>query len=238
MKNINIHNGLKTQLLCYLNNHIIGKNKVNPRPDIAVWESRSRHPMRSSGNKLKYGLSDCRRCIFDFRGENNCVEIEDATVMRNIEIVIVGNKNYIHIGKACGIYNVTITLFGENDRISIGDNCHFFCNDDRGIVMGGHGSDVIIEEDCLFAPGAVVRSHDAHSIINISHDRSLNVGKSVIIGKHVWLATRATVLKGSEVGAGSVVGTNTLISNKKIPNNCLVVGNPCRIVKEEITWQI
>lgn len=197
---MNMHNGYKTRLLCYLNNHLWGKNKICPRPDKPVWESRKKHSKGS--NVIKYKLADCRNCIFDFRGEGNVIEIGDLSMLRRCEICIVGNGNRISIGKQCGIHNVTFTVEGNDDNIVVGDRCHFFCGDERGIVSAGHGSSVYIGENSLFAPGIIIRSHDAHSLIDLADNKKINTAKDIRIGKHVWMAVRAMVLKGSEIEDG------------------------------------
>lgn len=45
-----------------------------------------------------------------------------------------------------------------------------------------------------------------------------------IIGDNVWIGENAVILAGSEIGAGCVIGANSVIT-KKIPPNCIVVGN-------------
>lgn len=51
----------------------------------------------------------------------------------------------------------------------------------------------------------------------------------VKIGDNVFIGMHATILKGVTVGDNVVIGANSLI-NKDVPDNCVVVGNPQRVV--------
>ena len=53
----------------------------------------------------------------------------------------------------------------------------------------------------------------------------------VKIGDNVFIGMNATILKGVTIGNNVVIGANSLI-NKDVPDNCVVVGNPQRIVSD------
>jgi len=53
------------------------------------------------------------------------------------------------------------------------------------------------------------------------------------IGRNCFIGVRATILPGVRIGDEVVVGASTVVT-KDIPSNCLVVGNPGRIVKTNI----
>ena len=61
------------------------------------------------------------------------------------------------------------------------------------------------------------------------------MARDVNIGKHVWIAPNSRIMKGVTIDDGAIVGSNTLVT-KNIPSNCLAVGMPARIVKENIFW--
>jgi carbonic anhydrase/acetyltransferase-like protein (isoleucine patch superfamily) len=54
---------------------------------------------------------------------------------------------------------------------------------------------------------------------------------SIHIGKKVWLPWRVFVMPGVSIGDGVVVGADSML-NKDVPANCLVVGSPAKIIKE------
>lgn len=52
---------------------------------------------------------------------------------------------------------------------------------------------------------------------------------SVKIGDNVFIGMNTTILKGVSIGSNVVIGANSLI-NKDVPNNCVVAGNPQRVI--------
>jgi len=62
------------------------------------------------------------------------------------------------------------------------------------------------------------------------NDRKLSTSP-VIIGDNVWIGENVCILPGVNIGAGSVIGASSVV-NKSIPENCIAVGNPVRIVKK------
>lgn len=53
----------------------------------------------------------------------------------------------------------------------------------------------------------------------------------VKIGDNVFIGMNTTILKGVTIGSNVVIGANSLI-NKDVPDNCVVVGNPQRVVSD------
>ena len=58
--------------------------------------------------------------------------------------------------------------------------------------------------------------------------------KSPIIGDNVRIATGAIVIGGISIGDNSTIGAGAVVV-KDVPSNCVVVGNPARIVKQNGT---
>lgn len=55
----------------------------------------------------------------------------------------------------------------------------------------------------------------------------------IIIGKNVWIGEYVRICKGVTIGDGSVVAANAVVT-KDVPANCIVAGNPAKIVKTDI----
>jgi hypothetical protein len=53
------------------------------------------------------------------------------------------------------------------------------------------------------------------------------------IGDNCFIGARAIIMPGVTVGNEVVVGAGAVVT-KDVPNNCIVVGNPARIIKENI----
>ena len=53
----------------------------------------------------------------------------------------------------------------------------------------------------------------------------------ITIGKKVWLPWRVFILPGVNIGDNVVIGANALVT-KSLPSNCLAVGSPAKVVRE------
>ena len=91
-------------------------------------------------------------------------------------------------------------------------------------------SNIHIGSGCAIAPGVVIRDCDSHQIIGST------TSKPITIGEHVWIGTNAIILKGVSIGDGTVIGAGSVVT-KDIPNNCVAVGNPAKVVKTNIIWK-
>ena len=52
----------------------------------------------------------------------------------------------------------------------------------------------------------------------------------VKIGDNVWLGEGVIVMPGVTIGNGCVIGAHSVV-NKSIPDNCIAVGTPAKIIK-------
>lgn len=66
-------------------------------------------------------------------------------------------------------------------------------------------------------------------VIGRGRERSSGGGYKPVIGNNVFIAANATVIGGITIGDNVTIGAGSLV-NKDIPSNCVVVGNPARIL--------
>lgn len=52
----------------------------------------------------------------------------------------------------------------------------------------------------------------------------------IVIGENVWIGENARIQKGVIIGDNSIVAANSVVT-KNVPANCIVGGNPARILK-------
>lgn len=102
------------------------------------------------------------------------------------------------------------------------------------VLIHAANSDVNIEDDVMFSSNVVVRAMNYHSIYDIEGKRLPK--RNVEIGGHVWLGYGTTIYAGTEIGSGTVTGPGT-VTGGRLPNNCIAVGNPARVVRKNIFWQ-
>ena len=164
-----------------------------------------------NGNKLIANASEIINTSISISGKNNEIIFDNETKIRNCNIIIRGNGCKILIGKK--------TTFGGARIINVGTN---------GLIKIGN--------KCLFADNIEIWASDTHSIFD-SNNTMINPEKDIVINDNVWIGTHVKILKGVTIGQGCVVGIATLVT-KDIPSNTLSVGNPNRVIKEGISWDV
>lgn len=53
----------------------------------------------------------------------------------------------------------------------------------------------------------------------------------VRINDGAWIGGGAIILPGVTIGKNSVIGAGSIVTHS-IPDNCVAVGNPCRVIKQ------
>lgn len=60
-----------------------------------------------------------------------------------------------------------------------------------------------------------------------------SVHAPIIIGENCWIGPNVRICKGVTIGDNSIVGACSVVT-KSVPANCIVAGNPAKIVKTDI----
>jgi len=55
----------------------------------------------------------------------------------------------------------------------------------------------------------------------------------IFIGENVWIGTGSRIHKGVTIGDNSIIAAHAMVT-RDVPANCIVAGNPARVVKENI----
>lgn len=121
---------------------------------------------------------------------------------------------YIHIGNNVGISGATIYA---RKGITIGDNT----------AIGGNCK--ILDND--FHP---IDAEDRIRLLNDAHGgdaADLIPSREIKIGKNCFIGCNSIILKGTVLGDNCVVGAGAVVSGK-FENNCVVVGNPARVIRK------
>lgn len=175
-----------------------------------------------------------RYIIKDIEGAHNVVEIGEGTQCYGTTIRIRGNNNRLVLGSGCMIgTNCSFWISGDNIEIRVGKDSSFTttCH----INASESGSRIVIGEDAMFSNNIIVRTSDDHPIYDMTTGERINPAKDVIIGEHVWIAPNTKIMKGAVIGDGCIIGSDSTV-NKDIPENCMAVGRPAKVVKTNIKW--
>lgn len=89
-----------------------------------------------------------------------------------------------------------------------------------------------IGSGCAISDNVCIHDSDSH-VLNGAID---NVCAAVVIKDNVWIGKNVTILKGVTIGEGVVIGAGSVVT-KSIPPYCLAVGNPAKVIRENIYWK-
>lgn len=144
-------------------------------------------------------------------GDNHTIIIKSSNRITGLKIVVQNHDNKIFIDTGVGIAGALLVACGVNNTISIG-------------------------RDSMISDDVVMWGCDGHSITQAG--KVINLSKPIIIGSHVWIGTGVKILKGTEIADDSVVGLGSILSGKKYPSHSVIVGNPAKVIKENIDWSV
>lgn len=112
------------------------------------------------------------------------------------------------IGKGTKIFASARNVFIDPTRpwlINIGENVQIT----RNVTILTHGYD--------------------WSVIKGKYGDVIGSSGKVMIGNNVFIGMNSTILKGTTIGNNVIIGANSLVSGI-IPDNSVVVGNPCKVI--------
>ncbi|SDK40374.1 DapH/DapD/GlmU-related protein [Alkalibacterium thalassium] len=153
--------------------------------------------------------------------------------------IYIRGKKFLRYGKGFTTgYGCRLEMFNIHDnnnyKLVIGTNCKI-----GDYVHFAAGESVTIGDNCLFASKIYISdiSHgDYSNNDNASNpdtppdERPLSTNP-VTIGDNVWLGDNVCILPGVKIGNGVVVGANAVV-NKDIPDDCIAVGIPAKVIKK------
>jgi len=76
-------------------------------------------------------------------------------------------------------------------------------------------------------------SYVASGAIIFTHDFCRHLHAETFIGKRCFVGANAIIMPGVRIGDECVIGAGSIVT-KDIPSNCMAVGNPARIIKDNI----
>lgn len=129
------------------------------------------------------------------------------------------------LGKTKGAFCITAPFwcdYGYN--IEVGEN--FYANHNLVILDGAKvtfGDNVFIAPNCGFYTAG-------HPIDFERRNQGLEYVYPITVGDNVWIGGNVCVMPGVTIGNNVVIGGGSVVV-KDIPDNCVAVGNPCKVIR-------
>lgn len=191
--------------------------------------------VKGKGNVISYSGAFLRKCRIVINGNGNTIEIDgsELTRLENCNFIIHGNHNRIVIGKSVST-SVKISMEDDDNQVLLGDRFRGGGNSELAAI---EGTTISFGHDCLLSANICLRTGDSHSILDSTTGKRTNRSRSIVIGEHVWIGNTVLIFKGVHIGSHSIVGGGSVISGKIFPDNALIVGNPAKVVRNNVDWK-
>lgn len=164
------------------------------------------------------GLSEervaCKKKIYEYNQSRPEQEEERSQLIKTI-LGKSGKNTYIEPPFRCD--------YGYN--IEVGDN--FYANYNVTIL---DIAKVTIGDNVMLAPNVSIYTA-GHPIHKDMRNTGYEYGIEITIGNDVWIGGNTVIVPGVKIGNGVVIGAGSVVT-KDIPDNVIVAGNPCKVIRE------
>ena len=219
-----------------------GKKRKHYKNRLCQEKLKNKYEVSGNGNKIFLVSSDgsmeeahnrLSGINIIIAGSNNRVFLSREAAeskMLNINLQMEGDDNYFKIADFVrGNWN--IAQYGGNNYFSVGENTR--CGEVNAAL---HSNRFEIGQDCMISSSEELWT-DGHSIIDNGSKEILNYSETpIIIGNHVWLGRRCTLTKRAQIPDNCIVGIGSVATRAFKEQNCILAGNPAKIVKRNVNW--
>ena len=179
---------------------------------------------------LKAVLRTCRHAALWARRVEASVKCDGALLPSDLQIeqgvkIAATDGGCIQFGASTAIDRFA-TVIVKHGKLSAGRNLYLGV----GSVVVARES-ITIGENVLIAEQVTIRDQDHAMTPTEGQGRVGFTSSPVVIGDNVWLGAKVTVIQGVTIGSNVVVGANSVVTHD-LPDNCVAVGAPARVVRQ------
>ncbi|MDE6123649.1 MAG: hypothetical protein K2G22_00265 [Eubacterium sp.] len=138
------------------------------------------------------------------------------------------NLGNIYVSPRC---QMQIHLYGKNSTVTVGDISTHNVN----ILVTTNG-EVKIGNNCMLSTAICLSQADQHLIFDLDTKERINKDKNIYIGNHVWVGREVKLLAGCHISDNCIVGAYTITGHSFEEANCIIAGNPGKIIRKRIIW--
>jgi galactoside O-acetyltransferase len=144
-------------------------------------------------------------------------------------LTILGFTN-IRVGSGTSFMSGSYLYAHEGGSLTIGANCSF----NNNVQIAASGGEIVIGDDVLIGPNAVLRAAD-HEFGDPNKPIRLQGHRRgrIEIGNNVWLAANVVVTSNVRIGDGVVVGAGSVVTND-LPRMTICAGVPAKPIRSRL----
>lgn len=88
-----------------------------------------------------------------------------------------------------------------------------------------------IGDYCKITPNVTILTHDySRSVLRRVYGEILAEAGKTVIGNNVFIGMNSIILMGAKIGDNVIIGAGSVVSGN-IPSNCVVAGNPAKVIR-------
>lgn len=193
-------------------------------------------------------MTEWEKCL---AGENYDCHDEIFLELKRKARELLTQYNHFSYEQKTEKYAVLQQLFGKiGENVSVGSP--FLCDYGKNIIIGDN---VSVNMNCTFVDCNTIEIGNnvliASNVQLYTATHPVELSERVIegwrpesgtyfcrtyalpikIGNGCWIGGGAIILPGVTIGNGTVIGAGSVVT-KDIPDNCVAVGNPCRVIRK------
>lgn len=141
--------------------------------------------------------------------------------------------------------NINGRLIIEGDFYHIGRGCRIDVAEGKTLQIGKDGfinpfTSIIVRNAVTIGDGTYISwncqilDEDYHEV---HYEGKIEKDKKIEIGNHVWIGTGVSIYQGTKIADGCVVAANAVVRGVFDQKNCIIGGNPAKVIKENISWK-
>lgn len=170
-------------------------------------------------------------------GENSTIHVPPLCPQIDNQ---TGDPTKVRIGNGTHIRGTIFVYPYSVGGVKIGDNSYL---GENSIIRAGNS--ITIGNNVLLAHNVTIIDTDSHEINPIDratsyadlirnghpkHSPEGVLNAPIVIKDYAWISYGVSILKGVTIGEGAIIGCGSVVTHD-IPDYCLAVGNPARVVK-------
>lgn len=87
-----------------------------------------------------------------------------------------------------------------------------------------------IGKNCRITQGVIILAHDySYAVLRPVYHCMFTKAAKTIIGDNVFIGINSVITMGTQIGNNVIVGSGSVVT-KDVPDNCVVAGNPAKII--------
>lgn len=114
-------------------------------------------------------------------------------------------------------------------RVELGDGSYFNSNAKINII-----NLLVIGKNTFIAWGCQIIDYDFHALH--FEGKKARERSGIYVGDNVWIGCNVSIYKDSYIANGCVVAADAKVRGVFLEENCLIAGNPAKVIKRNITW--